>query len=322
MRRFLIVVVVSLLAPAALAAGSVAEVAMPVVLKSHVVVDGPMVLLGDLFEGAGAQADTAIARAPAPGKQVEVGARWLAAVAQAYGLAWRPSSPLERTMVERASTAIDTRRIEGELIDALARRGVTGRISLVLDQPGLQLNLPMDAEPTMAIAGLTHDPTSGRFTAIVLAPATGTPLAKATISGRAVTMTDVPVLRRRIEPGEVIRADDIEWTSARTDRLGRDVIVDAQDLVGKSPRRPMRPGDPLMGSELRAPVMVAKNSLITIRLETPRLSLTAQGRALEPGAAGDAIRVVNTKSNKIINATVIDSSTVSVESVTLTSAIE
>ena len=318
MRRFLLVLALLLAAPAVQATGT--ATAVPAMLKPHVIVDGPMVLLGDLFDGAGDQGSTAIAQSPAPGKKVEVGARWLAAVAKAYGLAWRPNSRYDRTVVERASQVIDTRRIETDLTDALARRGATGRISLLLDQPGLRLDLPTDAAPTLAISGLNSDPTSGRCTAILVAPASGTPLVNATISGRVVTMTEVPVLRRRVEPGEVIRADDVEWSSVRTDRIGRDIIVDTENLIGMSPRRPIRPGDAILASDLRAPVVVAKNSLITIRLDTDRMSLSAQGRALEPGSTGDVIRVINTKSNKIINAAVVDSSTVRVVSTTVSSA--
>ncbi|HEX9792189.1 MAG TPA: flagellar basal body P-ring formation chaperone FlgA [Kiloniellales bacterium] len=318
MRRLLLILALLLAAPAVQATGT--ATAVPVLVKPHVIVDGPMVLLGDLFDGAGDQAVTAIARSPEPGKRVEVGARWLAAVAKAYGLAWRPNSRYDRVVVERASQVIDTRRIETELTDALAARGATGRTSLLLDQPGLRLDLPTDVAPTLAISGLNYDPASGRFTAILVAPASGTPLANATISGRVVTMTEVPVLRRRVEPGEVIRADDVEWSSVRTDRIGRDIIVDTANLIGMSPRRPVRPGDTILASELQAPVVVAKNSLVTIRLDTNRMSLSAQGRALEPGSNGDVIRVMNTKSNKIINAAVVDSGTVRVVTTTVSSA--
>jgi len=108
----------------------------------------------------------------------------------------------------------------------------------------------------------------------------------------------------------VIRGDDIEWISLRSDRLGRDAVIDSANLLGKSPRRLVRPGEPLRSGDLRDPILVPKGSLVTIRLETPRMILTAQGRSLEPGAKGDAIRVVNTKSNRVINAVVTEPATV------------
>ncbi len=291
-----------------------------VLLKTKVVVDDSMVRLGDIFDGLNEQAATAIARAPAPGKRVEVGARWLTAVAQAYGLPWRPSSRLDTTVIERASLVIDSRRIEEATLAALAQRGVKNDVALLLDNPALRLHLPSDADATIAITGLSHNPKTGRFKAYVTAPAEGTPIARVMVTGRAVAMTEVPVLRRRIEPGEIIRHEDIDWLRVRTDRLARNALIDVESLLGKSPRRPVRAGEPLLSSELRAPIVVPKNSLITIKLETARMALTAQGRSLESGAKGDVIRVINTKSNRVISAYVIDSGTVSVRFETLSQA--
>lgn len=306
---FAFILVFLALSPPARAA---VETSPPILLKNSVVVEGPTVQLGDLFDGLGEQAAAPVARAPAPGKRVEVSARWLTAVAQAYGLPWRASSRLERAVIERASITIGMRRIEEETLDALARRGVTGNISLVLDNPGLQLHLPTDAAPTLSLIGLSYDPVSGRFSAQVAAPAEGVPLAKATISGRAIAMAEIPVLRRRMLPGEVIRQADIEWLSLRSDRIARNTLTESGNLVGKSPRRPIRSGEAIMSNALREPILVPKNSLVTIHLQTNRMVLTAQGRALEEGAKGDVIRIMNTKSSTVINASIVEAGNVKV----------
>ncbi len=284
----------------------------PVLLKANVVIDGPIVHLGDLFDGLGANGTTPVARAPAPGKRVAVDARWLSAVARAYAVAWRPSSRLDGSVIERASIVIETQRIEDATMDALRRRGIDGRLSLVLDNPVTRIHLPTDTEPSLLVAGLSYNPETGRFTAHLIAPAEGTPLVRLTISGRAIEMIEVPVLRRRMLPGEVIRAGDITWQDTRADRISRNVVLDPINLVGKSPRRPIRAESPVLGGELRQPVLVSRNSLVTIRLQTARMVLTARGRAMEPGAKGDVIRVVNTKSNQIISASVTAAGTVEV----------
>ncbi len=61
------------------------------------------------------------------------------------------------------------------------------------------------------------------------------------------------------------------------------------------------------------PVVVAKGSLVTIVLKTPTMILTAQGRAVEDGGRGDVIRVMNTRSKKIVEGVVSRPGTVSVE---------
>ncbi len=288
------------------------QLAGPVLLKTRVVIDGPVVHLGDLFDGLGAKSTVPVARAPAPGTQVPVNARWLLAVAQAYAVPWQPGSQFDGSIIERASIVIETPRIEAATLDALRRRGITGRLSLVLDNPVARVHLPTDSEPSLLVAGLSHNPQTGRFTAHLVAPAEGTTLARITISGRAIELIEVPMLRRRILPGEVIRETDLIWLDARADRIARNVVLDPINMVGKSPRRPIRAEKPVLGSELRQPVLVPRNSLVTIRLQTARMVLTVRGRAMEPGAKGDVIRVVNTKSNQIISASVTESGTVEV----------
>ncbi len=314
MRRFLIAIAVTLIATSG--AGRLVQAASQpaglALLKEKVVIDGSVVHLGDLFDGLGANGATPVARAPAPGTRIAVDARWLSAVARAYGVGWRPGSRLDGTVIERASIVIETQRIEAATIGALRQRGVDGRLSLVLDNPVTRIHLPTDAEPSLLVADLNHNPETGRFTAHLIAPAEGTPLVRITISGRAIEMIEVPVLRRRMLPGEVIRERDIAWQDARADRISRNVVLDPVNLVGKSPRRPIRAEKPVLGNELRQPVLVPRNSLVTIRLQTARMVLTARGRAMEPGAKGDVIRVVNTNSNQIISASVTASGTVEV----------
>ena len=46
------------------------------VRPSWLVVDGPVVHLGDLFDGLGANGATPVARSPPPGTRVTVSARW------------------------------------------------------------------------------------------------------------------------------------------------------------------------------------------------------------------------------------------------------
>lgn len=302
----LILVLPALAGPAFWAPAGAAETSMAVMLKSRVVVEDRLVRLGDLFTGLDQAAATPVARAPEPGKQAEVDARWLTAVARAYGLSWRPTSPFDRVVIERASQVIDGTRIEETLREALRDQGLDPSMSLILDNPVQRLHLSTDATPSLSVAGLTFDRANGRFSAQIMAPAEGMPEARAMVTGRAVEMAEVPVLRRRMGSNEIIRRGDIEWVTLRGDRLGRDAVRDPANLVGKSPRRSLRPGEPVRTGDLREPILVPKNSLVTIRLETPRMILTAQGRSLEPGAKGDAIRVMNTKSNKVINAVVTE----------------
>jgi flagella basal body P-ring formation protein FlgA len=286
--------------------------AAPIRLKTSATVEAAVVRLDDLFEGLGAEGATPVARAPAPGRQVTLDAQWLYALARTHALAWRPRSSLDSIQVERASLVIEQERIEELLLDAFAERGLGDELALRFDQPQVRLHLPTDSEATLALASLALDPANGRFTARIAAPAEGTPTIRAAVSGRVLRITRIPVPIRRLTADSVIGAEDIDWIEMRADRVGRDVITDMNELIGRSPRRVLRAGRAVRANEVRRPIVVAKNSLVTIRLVTPRMVLTAQGRAMENGAGGDTIRIMNTQSNSVINAMVVESNLVAV----------
>src|SRR3546814_11561869 len=69
-----------------------------VTLRDAAVVEDEVVRLSDLFDGIGdpALAGTPVAQAPEPGVSVDVGARWLYAVAPAHAREWEPRSPYAR----------------------------------------------------------------------------------------------------------------------------------------------------------------------------------------------------------------------------------
>lgn len=300
----------ALVGPAALRAAE--QPAGMVRLKTDVELDDSVLRLSDLFEPLAPIADASIARAPAPGKRVELSARWLATVARSYGIDWRPDSRFDRAVVTRRSTTIEAPLIKAVLRDALAEEGVGGDITIILDDPALALHLPVDSLASLGLTGLAYNPSSGRFRVQAVAPAEGTPIAKVTVTGRAATMAEIPVPRRRILPGEIIRPRDLDWRSLPVNRLAADSVLDHRAIVGKSPRRALKAGEPVRAAILQEPVLVAKNALVTLRLVTDRMVLTAQGRALEPGSKGETVRIVNTKSRAMVSGVVLASGAVEV----------
>ncbi len=276
----------------------------PVMLKPTVQVTGPVVRLGDLFDGLTEKAGLPVARAPAVGTQVQLDARWLAGIAHRFRLDWRPATLLERAVVERASQVIDASRIEAKILAEIRKRGENGDLALQLDNPAFSIRLPRELDPTLRLSGLSYDPSNGRFVAHIVAPDNDRPITRSTVSGRVHLMTEVPILVRQVEPGSVIQGADIEWIRKRADRLGRGVALESAKLIGMSPRRPLRVGEPVRLRDLRHPVVVQKNSLVTVVFETDRMVLTVQGRALEDGPSGRAIRVMNTSTNSVVNAVV------------------
>lgn len=286
-------------APAAAGNGLPAQ---PVNLRPEITVEDAVLRLGDLFDGLDARADVAVARAPAPGRQLRLSGQWLRRLARAHNLAWQPGPGNGSALVRRASQVVGPDQIVDAIARSLGREGIGGDLDVILDSPGLALHLPVDSPPEIEVAALTYDPRSERVAAKILVGGADAARAQTVVRGRALRMTEVPVLRHRLARDQVIAPEDLEWIRIPLARLGRGTVTDPAEIVGKSLRRAQRPGRQLRDSDLQAPVVVTKNSLVTLRLETPNLRLSLQGRALDSGGLGEVIRVVNTKSNTLIHA--------------------
>lgn len=297
-------------APAAVDAGRVGE---PVTLNDRVTVERDVIVLGDIFTGLLEKADTPIARAPEPGNRVRLNARWLARVAKAYRVDWQPRSLAVETTVRRASHLVGEGEIASAIVDALRERGVEGDVSVSFDNGNLSLRLPTDVPPTVSIANLSYNPSNNRFSANIHAPDSNEPRASSTVTGRVVRMIEIPVPARRIERGDIIVESDLEWRSVPAGQMNRNHIADADTLVGKSARRPIGAGHPVRTTDVERERLVSKNSLVTIELRSDRMQLSAQGRALDHGAKGDVVRVMNTNSSNTVSGVVAAADTVVVQ---------
>ncbi|MGP1396867.1 MAG: flagellar basal body P-ring formation chaperone FlgA [Inquilinaceae bacterium] len=296
---------VMLIAALGFVAAVAAEAAQGATLRSHAVVDGAEVTLGDLFDGLEpAMADVAIVQAPAAGRTVVLDARWLARVARAYKIDWTARSPYDRLELTRSSTRLSADTLADAVRVSLEGRVAGDRIRIELDDPRSELHLPTDIAATLAVEDLVYQPNGGRFSARLVAPAEGPARTQITVSGRALPVTDVPVLTANIRAGTVIGPRDIAWIEVAGDRNGPDLVTDPEDLIGMTPRRGIAPNTPIRMHDLSAPVVVARGDIVEMHLSSGALTVTAKGRALEDGARDDIIRVINVDSNRTVEARV------------------
>ena len=280
----------------------------PVVLRHTIMVDDRTVLLGDFFSGAGEQAGIAVAYAPEPGKRATFDANWLYRVAKAYGLPWKPLSLKQQAVVKRRAVIIEREEIEDHILAALIDKGVDPDMLVVVSNHALRLYAPSRSTATVVLENLNYDRRTRRFSVFV-----STPESQSTrVTGRVHKMLNVPVLTRRVQKGELIRAEDLDWLRTPSEQVQNDVLMHADDLVGKTPRRGLRAGFPVRNSDVRRPILVRKGSLVTMVLVSPQMTLTAQGKAIDDGSDGDVVRVTNTQSNKVVQAVVTAAGTVSI----------
>jgi len=299
---------VGMLAAPATLAGTTDQI----ILRQSVTVEDNLIKLGDLFIGAGEHAEVGVAYAPAPGKRSIFDSQWLYRVANAYGLAWRPMSLQDQAVVQRASTVIGRDEIESRILDELADNGIGADAQVELTNHAFRIYVAEGVNTMIDVEDMTFDPRSRRFTTVVAVTAEGTATQRFRLAGRVYDVQDIPVPTRRIMPGEIIKAGDLDIIPARVGRMRRDTIVAAEDLIGKSPKRALTQGRPVAMSEVQAPVLVPNRALVTILYQRPRMTLTAKGRAMQDGADGEVIRIANVQSNTVIEAVVVGPHTVAV----------
>jgi len=304
----------SLLAMALVLLGSVQAAAAPrAYLRSSVIVETDSIRLGDIFDGAGEFADKVIAYAPSAGRKLVLEAAWLRRVARVYRVNWRPSSRLDRSVVERRGQLIPTSEIVDAVLASIrARNPELGDLEIELDNQSLRFFLPLDMPRTLTVRAVSHDPRNGRFSVQIVAPDDRPGAIRTAIAGQAHALLQIPVLARRIKRNDIITARDIVWKTVRARNTNANSIVDAEDLIGFSPRRPIAANRIVRLGDVRAPLLVTRGKRVTILLKTATMQLTASGKALQSGAKGDIVRVRNASSGNVIEAVVIGDKKVAV----------
>jgi flagella basal body P-ring formation protein FlgA len=279
-------------------------------LKAAARVVGAHIVLGDLFDGAGPEAQAEIAASPSPGGTMIFTATWLAGIAQSHGLHWRAPSPLTTIRVERTATELSAEDIAKRIATALDLDRPDRRV--VMDT-SLRLFASAEGPPDIAVDHLKYDRETNHFTAEIRIGAADQDATPIHVSGRVQSLVELAVLGRAVMPGDVIRADDVSTDWVRVELAPPGGVTDPRLLVGKTPRRPLRAATPVRPSDVELPVVIKRNDLVLIVLERPGIYLTAQGKALEDGGQGSTIRVANTQSNRTVDAVVLGTGKVAVQ---------
>ncbi|MBL8832192.1 MAG: flagellar basal body P-ring formation protein FlgA [Rhodospirillales bacterium] len=275
-----------------------------------VVVEGDLVKLSDLFEGV--SNDRPVLRAPAPGRRVSVEIQQLMEIARSNGLAWRPQTRFDRVLVERMGKTLDQNDIVPALRRALLAEGMRASDEIDLGSRNFTISLPLEAPADIDVRQVQLDRTTGRFTATLHAGGNHPGAQRSTVQGRVFATARLPVLRRTVAAGETIRAQDIEMAQVREDAGKSGLIANPDKLVGQTARQRLREREPVREIDVRPATLVARNANVTIVLQFGNMSLSAQGRAIEEGARGDTIRILNTTSNRQLEGVVVGPDTVAV----------
>lgn len=277
------------------------------VLKRAVTVTGELVRIGDLVEHAGAKGDIPVFRSPDLGHTGTVQTNRVLDALRAHGLRTVDTRDIREVAVTRASRVITLTQIETEIARALAARyglGDPANILVTLDRDARPFHLEATATGELKLERLSYDPRSGRFDATFDVP-DGAARRRLPLRyfGTAIETVEAAVLRRPLQRGEVVQPSDILVERRPRSELDSDV-TGSVDVVGLAARRALRPGQPLRRSDLMRPELVHRNDWVTLVYESPGMVITARGKALEAGAEGDVVSVLNVQSKRTVQGTV------------------
>lgn len=273
-------------------------------LRPVATLHAPVVRLSDLFDDAGEHAARVLGPGPAPGGRITVEAAQLAAIARQFGVAWKPASNADRAVLERPGKPLAREAVVEVLRAALGSAGVAEESEIEVPAVSLPL-IPFESQIKPVVTQLEHDPVSGGFTAALGVGGPDMAVVHVRLTGRVHETVSVVVPVRRVQPGEVLRADELRTLRVRVANLRGDMARGLEEAVGLTPRTPLVGGQPMRLADLTRPPAVRKGAIVQMVLTGGGLSLVAQAVALETGAPGERVRVQNPSSRAVLEATVI-----------------
>jgi flagella basal body P-ring formation protein FlgA len=264
-------------------------------LRTTTSLSAPVVLVSDLFDEAGIAASRVLGPAPPLGEHIVVEAAQLAAIARQFGVEWRPSSSADRVVLERPGRM---------LTHALVQAGAPAlnEIELAGYEPPL---VPLSSVPQVAVEQLAYQRESGRFAADVLVSGEAMAPLRLRVSGAIDEIAVIPVPAQRLAAGSVLRATDLVLAPVHVATLRGEVVRGLARAEGMALRRAVAAGQPLPVADLERPDAVTKGAHVTLELRSPGLTLAAVGVALEPGALGARVRILNPNSHAIVEGEVV-----------------
>jgi flagella basal body P-ring formation protein FlgA len=284
-------------------------------LRAEATVTGNVVRIGDLVDNAGIVADVAVFRAPALGETGTVPVALALEAMRAHALVGLDPGSISEIAVTRASRAIAANDIEALVAEAVAKGyglGQAADVAVGFDRALRTIRVEPSVTAAPRIEQLRYDARSGRFEAELDVP--GAPAARQRLTGTAVATAETVTLTRPLARGEIIKMGDLAMRRLPRDQIGSDTITDPDQAIGLAARNPLNSGRALRAAEVMKPEIVHRGENVTIIYQVPGIVLAVRGKAVDSGAEGDMVDIVNVQSNRTVRGTIIGPAQVAVAS--------
>lgn len=285
-------------------------------LRASVSVTSDVVRIGDLIDNAGSAAQIPVYRSPDLGTTGTLTVGQVLAVLRAKQVIGVMTGDVKEVQVTRLARTLASKDIENAVAGALERRfglGEAANITITFDRSVGETRLEASNTGALQPVATRFDARSGRFDiAFEIANDGNASPTKLRFTGTAVETVEVAVLTRDIDRAELLKSSDLSMERRpKAEVTGEPASRDRS--IGMQLRRTMRAGTPVRAADIVKPDFVVRDQAVTIIYQVPGLYLTTRGKAIENGAEGDSVSVLNLHSKRTLTGIVTGRGQVTVQ---------
>jgi flagellar basal body P-ring formation protein FlgA len=285
-------------------------------LRASVTVTSDVVRVGDLIDNAGSAALIPVYRSPDLGTTGTLTVGQVLQVLRAKQVIGVMTGDIKEVQVTRLARTLASKDLENAVAAALERRfglGEAANITVTFDRGIADMRLDASNTGALQPVATRYDARSGRFDiAFEISNDSNPAPTKLRFTGTAIETVEVAVLTRDIDRTELLKSSDLSLERRpKAEVTGEPASRDR--TLGMQLRRPMRAGTPIRVADIVKPDFVVRDQAVTIIYQVPGLYLTTRGKAVESGAEGDSISVLNLQSKRTLTGVVTGRGQVTVQ---------
>ena len=285
-------------------------------LRASITVTSDVVRVGDLIDNAGSAALIPVYRSPDLGTTGALPVAQVLAVLRAKQVIGVMTGDIREVQVTRLARTLVNKDLETAVASALERRfglGDAANITVTFDRGISDMRLDASNTGVLQPVATRYDARSGRFDIAFEINNDNNPApTKLRFTGTAIETVEVAVLTRDIDRVDLLKASDV----AMERRPKAEVTGEAASrdrTLGMQLRRPMRAGTPIRVADIVKPDFVQRDQNVTVIYQVPGIYLTTRGKAIESGAEGDTISVLNLQTKRTLSGVVTGRGQVTVQ---------
>ncbi|MCK1406507.1 flagellar basal body P-ring formation chaperone FlgA [Bradyrhizobium sp. 76] len=285
-------------------------------LRASITVTSDVVRVGDLIDNAGSAALIPLYRSPDLGTTGALPVAQVLAVLRAKQVIGVMTGDIKEVQVTRLARTLVNKDLETAVASALEHRfglGDAANITVTFDRGIADMRLDASNTGVLQPVATRYDARSGRFDIAFEINNDNNPApTKLRFTGTAIETVEVAVLTRDIDRVDLLKASDV----AMERRPKAEVTGEAASrdrTLGMQLRRPMRAGTPIRVADIVKPDFVQRDQNVTVIYQVPGIYLTTRGKAIESGAEGDTISVLNLQTKRTLSGVVTGRGQVTVQ---------